>query len=86
MSLLKNKFESFSDHRDQNKNDWLTTKEAAFFIRALTSDNKPCVNRIRNLVYEGRLPFYKPFGRLLFKKSELQVLIESSRNGGMKWR
>ena len=86
MSYPKNKFESLNVHQDQEKNEWLNTKEAALYLRVLTSNNKPCVNRIRNLVYEGRLPFYKPLGRLLFKKSELKVLIESSRQGGMKWR
>lgn len=84
MSVRENKIESFSDHKNQI--EWMNTKEAALYLRVLTSENKPCVNRIRNLVYEGRLPFYKPLGRLLFKKSELKVLIESSRQGGRKWR
>ena len=61
--------------------DWLSAPEAALFLRLLSRDGKPCVERLRNLVHQGRLPFYKPFGRLLFKRSELQKLIESSRYG-----
>lgn len=67
-------------------NDWLTTEEAAYYLRILRNDGTPCVERLRNLVNQGKLPFYKPFGRLLFKKSELKSLIESSRRGVFKWR
>ena len=66
--------------------DWLSTVEAAIYLRIFREDGSPCVERIRNLVNLGRIPFYKPFGRLLFKKAELKALIESSRKGGFKWR
>lgn len=66
--------------------DWLSAKEAAIYLRILREDGSPCVERMRNLACSGRIPFYKPFGRLLFKKSELTTLIESSRKGGLKWR
>lgn len=62
--------------------DWLNAEEAARLLRILRKDGSPCSGRIRNLVSQGRIPFYKPFGRLLFKKSELQRMIETSRNGG----
>ena len=61
--------------------DWLSITEAAQFLRIFRKSGKPCERRIRNLVYMGKLPVYKPFGRLLFKKSELQKIIESSRMG-----
>lgn len=66
--------------------DWLSAKEAAIYLRIFREDGSPCVERMRNLACSGRIPFYKPFGRLLFKKSELRMLIESSRKGGLKWR
>ena len=66
--------------------DWLNVLEAAIYMRIFRNDGSPCVERIRNLVNLGRIPFYKPFGRLLFKKAELKALIESSRKGGFKWR
>ena len=66
--------------------DWLSVLEAALYLRILRKDGSPCVERIRNLVNQGKIPFYKPFGRLLFKKSELKSLIESSRKGGFKCR
>ena len=66
--------------------DWLSALEAALYLRIFRKDGTPCVERIRNLVSQRKIPFYKPFGRLLFKKSELKSLIESSRKGGFKCR
>lgn len=66
--------------------DWLCATEAALYLKMLSRDGKPCVQRVRNLVCQGRLPFYKPFGRLLFKRSELRQLIESSRKGAYQCR
>lgn len=64
--------------------EWLNVAEAAIYLRILKKDGRPCVNRIRNLVNQGKIPFYKPYGRLLFKRSELERLIASSRNGVSK--
>jgi hypothetical protein len=47
--------------------DWLTTEEAAVYLRILTRTGKPSTHRLRNLVNTGRVPFYKPFGRLMFR-------------------
>lgn len=66
--------------------EWLSAREAALYLRMIRKDGKPCVARIRNLVNQGRIPFYKPYGRLLFKKSELKSLVESSRKGEFKWQ
>ncbi|MBX3033400.1 MAG: helix-turn-helix domain-containing protein [Bdellovibrionaceae bacterium] len=66
--------------------DWLSAVEAASYLRIFSKDGSPCVARIRNLVNLGRIPFYKPYGRLLFRKSELERLVESSRKGGFKCR
>lgn len=66
--------------------DWLSATEAAIYLRIFRGDGSPCVERIRNLVSKGRIPFYKPFGRLLFKKSELESMVESSKKGGFKCR
>jgi hypothetical protein len=71
---------------DFEGSDWLSALEAALYLRILRKNGTPCVERIRNLVNLGKIPFYKPFGRLLFKKSELKSLIESSRKGGFKCR
>ncbi|MBY0315628.1 MAG: helix-turn-helix domain-containing protein [Bdellovibrionales bacterium] len=59
--------------------DFLSTEEAAAFLRMLTKKGNPCAARVRNLVNQGRLPSYKPFGRLLFKKSDLLLIIDSSK-------
>lgn len=66
--------------------DWLSAKEAAMYLRIFRGDGSPCVERIRNLVSKGQIPFYKPFGRLLFKRSELESMVESSRKGGFRCR
>jgi excisionase family DNA binding protein len=71
---------------DENfeNSDWMNTEEAASYLRIFRKDGSPCVERVRNLVNQGRIPFYKPYGRLLFKRSELKKFIESSRKGGFK--
>ncbi len=50
---------------------WLTTKEAASYLRK-------SVNAIHTLVSRGKLRARKVHGRLYFKKSELHDLINSS--------
>jgi len=62
--------------------EWLNATEAAVYLRIFSINGKPCVARIRNLVNQGRIPFYKPYGRLLFKRCELKRLVESSKKGG----
>ena len=66
--------------------DWMSAAEAASYLRILRKDGTPCVERVRNLVNLGKIPFYKPYGRLLFKRSDLKALVESSRKGGFKCR
>jgi excisionase family DNA binding protein len=63
---------SFTDSLDRLT--WLTTKEAAHYLR--TSQGG-----IRNMVWRGQLYCYKPHGRLLFKKSDLDRVVERSRRG-----
>lgn len=55
---------------------WLTTKAAAEYLGTTAGG-------IRNMVYRGQLIPYKPFGRLLFKRSDLDRRVESSRKGGV---
>lgn len=66
--------ELFFDKKIVSSN-WLTTKEAAEYLR--TSPNQ-----IRNWVYQGKLRAYKLFGKSLrFKSSELDLL----HIGGQAW-
>ena len=55
-----------------NSAKWLTTSEAAAYMRTTPGE-------IRNKVYRGQLQPYKPFGRLLFKRIDLDRLIETSK-------
>ena len=66
------------------KSDWMTTIETAEYLRFFTSKGTPDTFRVRNLVHDGRIPFHKPFGRLLFCRKELDALIRKSRDGGWK--
>ena len=50
---------------------WLTTEEAARFLR------KSC-HALRQMVYKGQIKARKFRGRLYFKKSELHELIDTS--------
>ncbi len=50
---------------------WLTTKEAASYLRK-------SVNAVHTMVSRGKLRARKFHGRLYFKKSELHHLINSS--------
>lgn len=50
----------------------LNTEEAALFIGCTKE-------RIRSLVSEGKIPYYKPKGRLFFKKSEIENWMLSNR-------
>ena len=72
--------------KTDTKNEWLNSKEAAEYLRLVRADGTPDPFRIRTLVHQGRLPFYKPFGRLIFLKSELKSIVEKSRQGGWKLR
>ena len=79
---------SFGNRKDALElvegSDWMNAEEAASYLRIFSRNGRPCTARVRNLVNQGRIPFYKPYGRLLFRRSELQRLIESSRNGEAK--
>ena len=61
---------------------WLTTNEVAIYLRRLTKDGKPSVGAIRNLIYRGKLRARKFCGKLYFKRTELDRLIETSELTG----
>lgn len=50
---------------------WLTTDEAAFFLRKST-------HALRQMVYKGKIRAKKFSGRLYFRKDDLHELIETS--------
>ncbi len=55
--------------------DWLTTSEAAEFLRL----SEPA---LRNLTSDGHVPFYKLKRRNRYRKSELAQILLSERRGG----
>lgn len=55
---------------------WFSASEAAAYLKIFRKkDGKPSIAAIRNLVYRGLLRAYKPFGRLLFNRRELDCRI-----------
>jgi hypothetical protein len=53
---------------DGSSSKWMNTIQAAAFL-------KTTPKQIRNLVWQNRLNAYKPFGRLLFSRAELENLV-----------
>ncbi len=52
--------------------NYLTAKETATYLRR-------SVGAVHNLVYRKQLPAYKPSGRLLFRKEDIDRWIERHR-------
>ena len=62
----------------ENKSEWLTTAEAATYLRKFKPEGIPSVNAVHKLVSKGKIRRRKFAGRLYFKRKELDYLIESS--------
>ena len=60
------------------KSDWLTTAEAATYLRKFVGEGRPSLNAVHKLVSQGKIRRRKFAGRLYFKRKELDYLIESS--------
>ncbi len=61
-----------------DKAEWLTTKEAAVYLRKFEPSGSPSVNAIHKLVARGSIRRRKFSGKLFFRKKELEYLIETS--------
>ena len=61
---------------------WLTTREAAVYLRKFKKNGEPSTGAIRALVCKGQIAAKKFLGRLYFDKEELNRLIESSPTVG----
>ena len=61
---------------------WLTTIETAIYLRRFDKQGLPSSNAIRTLVSRGKLRARKYLGKLYFKRSELDYLIETSELKG----
>ena len=66
-----NSCEKLSD----NLNEWLTTKEAATYLRISEAS-------LRNMCSLGKIPYYKLERRNRFRLSDLQNLLLASKQGG----
>ena len=61
-----------------DRSDWLSTIEAAIYLRKISSMGVPSINAVHKLVANGTIRRRKFAGRLFFRKQELDFLIESS--------
>ncbi len=68
---------------NSDRSDWMTAEEAAAYLRKFRrKDGKPSVGAIHSMVYRGQLIGRKFFGRLLFRRTELDRLIALSPTTG----
>lgn len=58
--------------------EWLSTAEAAVYLRKFNPNGIPSVNAIHKLVSQGKIRRRKFSGKLYFKRKELSYLIECS--------
>jgi hypothetical protein len=58
--------------------DWLSTAEAAVYLRKFCANGIPSVNAVHKLVSRGKIRRRKFSGKLYFKRKELAYLIECS--------
>lgn len=64
-----------SNHCSLTTEEWLTTEEAALYLRISTF-------ALRNMSSNGKVPYYKLGGRNRYLKSDLRELLLSQRRGG----
>ena len=68
---MYNQGEQFTAHTLFDNSIWLTTEEAAAYLRKTT-------HALRQMLYKGKIPARKFNGRLYFKKAELHSVIDTS--------
>jgi hypothetical protein len=78
--LLGEGEEVFCPHKFFDKADWLTTKEAAIYLRKFRPNGRPSVGAIYMLLERGRLRKRKFFGRLYFNRREIERSLESANS------
>ena len=59
--------------------EWLSTAEAAIYLRKFSPSGHPSVNAVHKLVSQGKIKRRKFSGKLFFKRKELAYLIECSQ-------
>jgi hypothetical protein len=57
--------------------DYMTTAEAAAYLRCLKADGTPNPNRLHKLAAQGRIPCRREGDRLLFLRGELDEWLDS---------
>lgn len=63
---------TFFDNSPIDFDEWLTSKEAAQYLRV-------SVGSLRNMVSNGQIPHFKLFGRNRFHRKDLRQLLKKSR-------
>ncbi len=63
-----------------DKSEWLSTREAAVYLRKVSNLGVPSINAVHKLVCNGKLRRRKFAGRLYFSRRELEFLIETSNS------
>lgn len=77
MTNATEKIGSKSKENEVSKRKWFTFKDAALHLGVT-------LRALEGYVRRRQLPWYKPFGRILFDIDELNSLVVASRYGGIK--
>jgi hypothetical protein len=66
---------------------WLSTKDAAIYLRKFRVDGRPSEGAIRQLIWRGVLKARKWRRRLYLKRSDLDRILQTSplTSGGYGW-
>jgi len=59
------------------KNKYITVKEAADYLRINT-------RTLQTWIHDGKIKYYKPSKKILFKESDLEIFIEHSKHNVLK--
>jgi excisionase family DNA binding protein len=63
------------DNQISQSQEWLTTKEAAAYLRIT-------IGTLRNMTSNGQVPYYKLIGRNRYRIEDLRSLHSKNRTGG----
>ena len=75
MKEIEKAFTKIASNHIDDEFDWLTSEEAANYLRV-------SVKTLLNNVSNGTIPYYKFGRRNRYKKSELREMLEQNKRGG----
>jgi len=72
-------FDGVCNHINFESLIWLTTREAAIYIRRIDENGNPSLKSIYQAIYKRKIKAKKFLGKWMIKKTDLDRSIETSR-------